>query len=59
MKKMEFDLIFCIFGCDTIPKYRDEILKIEETWGKDVKGSSTPEGVAPVGAIPKACNRCR
>lgn len=35
MKKMEFDLIFCIFGCDTIPKYRDEILKIEETWGKD------------------------
>ena len=29
-----YDIIFCIFGCDTIPKYKNEILKINETWGK-------------------------
>ena len=28
-----FDVVFCVFGCDTIPKYRAEILKIHETWG--------------------------
>jgi hypothetical protein len=27
------DLIICVFGCDTIEKYRNEILKINETWG--------------------------
>lgn len=26
-------LTICVFGCDTIPKYKDEILKIQETWG--------------------------
>ena len=28
------DLIVCVFACATIQKYKDEILKIEETWGK-------------------------
>jgi Fringe-like len=28
------DLIICVFACATVPKYKDEILKIEETWGK-------------------------
>ena len=27
-------LVICVFGCATIPKYKKEILKIEETWGK-------------------------
>ena len=31
---MSYNIIFCIFGCDTIDKYRKEILKIKETWGK-------------------------
>lgn len=30
----EIDLIICVFACATVPKYKDEILKIEETWGK-------------------------
>ena len=28
------ELIICVFSCATVQKYRDEILKIEETWGK-------------------------
>lgn len=28
------DLVLCIFGCDTIPKYKNQILKINETYGK-------------------------
>ena len=35
-----YDLIVCIFGCDTIPTYKDQILKINETWGKLCKESS-------------------
>ena len=31
---MMWDLVFCIFACDTVPRYKDEILKIQETWGK-------------------------
>lgn len=27
------EIIFCIFGCATIDKYRNEILKIKDTWG--------------------------
>lgn len=30
----EYDLIFCVFGCDSISKYKDEIHAINETWGK-------------------------
>lgn len=30
------DIVFCVFGCDTIPKYRAEIEKIQETWGQKV-----------------------
>lgn len=29
-----YNIIFCIFGCDTIDKYKNEIFKIKETWGK-------------------------
>ena len=29
-------ICFCIYGCVTKEKYRDQILKINETWGKDV-----------------------
>lgn len=35
MTKPFYNIIFCIFGCDTIEKYRREILKIKETWGKE------------------------
>jgi len=31
--KQKCKIIFCIFGCATNKKYKDEILKIEETWG--------------------------
>lgn len=27
-------LIICVFACATVPKYKNQILKIEETWGK-------------------------
>ena len=30
-----YDIIFCIFACPTIPKYKNQILKINETWGKE------------------------
>jgi len=29
-----YDLIICIYACNTIPKYTDQINKINETWGK-------------------------
>jgi len=32
--KEKYKLILCVFACATIPEYRNEILKIEETWGK-------------------------
>lgn len=28
------DLIICVYACDKVPKYRNQILKILETWGK-------------------------
>jgi len=34
MSKPFYNIIFCIFGCDTIERYRQEILKVKETWGK-------------------------
>jgi hypothetical protein len=37
MFKEKHRLIVCVFACSTIPKYREELLKIEETWGKNVK----------------------
>lgn len=35
---MFHEFIFCIFACDTIKRYKDEIHKIEETWGKEAEG---------------------
>jgi Fringe-like len=35
------DLVVCVFGCDTIEKYKAEILKIEETWGAKALEYST------------------
>ena len=32
--KEHHKIIIGVFACATIPKYKDEILKIEETWGK-------------------------
>lgn len=29
---MEYDLICCVMSCDTIPKYNEQIKKINETW---------------------------
>src|SRR5579864_507725 len=31
------DLVICVFGCVTIEKYKQELLKIVETWGKHAK----------------------
>lgn len=32
-----YDLVIVVMACDTIPKYRDQILKIEETYGKLIR----------------------
>jgi hypothetical protein len=32
--KPHYKLIICVFACATVPKYKNQILKIEETWGK-------------------------
>jgi hypothetical protein len=32
-KKESYKLVICVFGCATIPEYKNEILKIDETWG--------------------------
>jgi GR25 family glycosyltransferase involved in LPS biosynthesis len=32
--KERCELIICVFSCATVQKYKDEILKVEETWGK-------------------------
>ena len=29
---MEYDLICCVMSCYTIPKYNEQIKKINETW---------------------------
>ena len=34
MSKPFFNIIFCIYGCDTIEVYKKEILKVKDTWGK-------------------------
>ena len=31
-----YKIIFCIYGCDTIQKYKDEIIKIQETWASNI-----------------------
>ncbi len=37
-----YNIIFCVFACDTIEQYRNEILKVKETWGKDPKALKSP-----------------
>lgn len=44
-----YEYIFCVFACDTIPKYRNEIRKIEETWGKDAVGVNGQGAFGPDG----------
>lgn len=34
MYKEHYNIIFCIFACDTIEKYKNEIIKQESTWLK-------------------------
>ena len=34
MSKPFYNIIFCIYGCDTIDMYKKEILKVKETWNK-------------------------
>jgi hypothetical protein len=34
MDEKEYDLIICVYGCDTIPKYNEQIRVINDTWGK-------------------------
>lgn len=48
---MSYNIIFCVFGCDTIDKYRKEILKIKETWGK-APSLMVPTGKAPSLMVP-------
>jgi hypothetical protein len=33
----DVDLVICVFACDTIERYKQEIIKINETWGKVAK----------------------
>ena len=33
-KISNFDVVFCVFGCVTIEKYKNELVKLTETWGK-------------------------
>ena len=35
---VQYDLIVVVMGCDTKQKYKDQILKIEETYGKLIHG---------------------
>lgn len=35
VSKPKYKLIICLFGCATVESYRLQILKINETWGKD------------------------
>ncbi len=37
MFKEQCTILFCVFACATHPKYKAEICKIEETWGKRAK----------------------
>ena len=32
--KEKYDIVLCVFGCPTIEKYKNQILKVNETWGK-------------------------
>jgi hypothetical protein len=34
MDEKEYDFIICAYGCDTIPKYNEQIRVINDTWGK-------------------------
>jgi hypothetical protein len=38
--KEHIGLAICIFACATIPKYKDQILKMNETWIKDAKNKN-------------------
>jgi hypothetical protein len=40
MSKLFYNIVFCIYGCDTIDMYKKEILKVKETWGKPPKGAT-------------------
>jgi hypothetical protein len=65
---MLYNIIFCIYGCDTIDRYKKEILKIKETWGKAThsptdkathsptldKATQSPTDKAPSGPTDKA-----
>ena len=53
MTKPFYNIIFCIFGCDTIEKYRREILKIKETWSKEPQVPTGKEPQVPTGKVPK------
>jgi hypothetical protein len=37
VQKEHYKLVVCVFACATIPEYKNEILKIEETWGNRAK----------------------
>ena len=41
--KLVYDLIIVVFGSDTIKKYRDQILKIKETFEKTINNFETVE----------------
>ena len=51
MSKPFYNIIFCIYGCDTIDMYKKEILKVKDTWGK---APSEATDKAPSGATDKA-----
>jgi len=40
MEKEHIELAICIYACATIPKYKDQILKMNETWIKDAKNKN-------------------
>lgn len=42
--KQIYDVIFCIFACATQEKYKNEILKINQTWGKKAKEYDSLKG---------------
>jgi hypothetical protein len=51
MSKPFYNIVYCIYGCDTIDMYKKEILKVKETWGKAPSG---PTDKAPSGPTDKA-----
>jgi hypothetical protein len=51
MSKPFYNIIFCIYGCDTIDMYKKEILKVKETWNKPPSGATNKATESPTNKL--------